>query len=519
MRLVAPSKPSSLAIICSTGPPGAAWMMMKLISRMPNSVGMISNRRRKIYASILLLRARRCGVVRGGFLLRASPPGVQADVVFGGDFRVLEAVPVGHAPGLDVPVGDDVMAPQQHAVEGPGVGDQALPGVGVDQAFDQLVDGWVFQADEVAAAGVVGAARVPVLALLVTRRIGLAEAAHDQVEIPRAQAVDVLRDIDPANHQFHAEIGHVALERQQYALEFGLREEKLETDRFAFGIEHQVAFDAPAGFLQQLIGAPLLFADDAAAVGDGNAEFIGKHRGGNLVAQRFEELQLVGAGQAAGGQFGVVEITAGAGIGTIEQLALGPFEIEQQAQRLAHPFVLEQGPAGVEDEALHAGGVVVVDLFLDQLAIGHGGAVVGGGPVFRTGFQPIVELPGLQGFEGHGVVAVVVELHGVEVVETAVDRQVLAPPVLDPLIANRAPGFDFGNLVGAAAQRNLQIALAEVAFGPPVLGQYRQLSENQRQFAVAGMLEDKAYPARAFDFDPRSEEHTSELQSHSNLLF
>jgi len=52
MRLVAPSKPSSLAIICSTGPPGAAWMITKLISKMPSNVGMISSSRRKIYASI-----------------------------------------------------------------------------------------------------------------------------------------------------------------------------------------------------------------------------------------------------------------------------------------------------------------------------------------------------------------------------------------------------------------------------------------------------------------------------------
>jgi len=41
-----------LAIICSTGPPGAAWMIKKLISKMPNNVGTISSSRRKIYASI-----------------------------------------------------------------------------------------------------------------------------------------------------------------------------------------------------------------------------------------------------------------------------------------------------------------------------------------------------------------------------------------------------------------------------------------------------------------------------------
>jgi hypothetical protein len=34
--------------ICSTGPPGAAWMMMKLMTMMPSRVGTISISRRKM---------------------------------------------------------------------------------------------------------------------------------------------------------------------------------------------------------------------------------------------------------------------------------------------------------------------------------------------------------------------------------------------------------------------------------------------------------------------------------------
>src|SRR5690606_17645075 len=112
-----------------------------------------------------------------------------------------------------------------------------------------------------------------------------------------------------------------------------------------------------------------------------------------------------------------------------------------------------------------------------------------------------IEMPGLEGLQRHGVVAVVVECQVVEIVETAVHRQVLAPIVLDACIANCAPGLDALHAVGAAAQRWLQASRGEVAFGPPVGGQHGELAENQWQFAVTGMLEVEAYPARAFGDD------------------
>ncbi len=42
------SVPASWAIRRSTGPPGANWTMMKVISMMPTMVGMISSTRRRI---------------------------------------------------------------------------------------------------------------------------------------------------------------------------------------------------------------------------------------------------------------------------------------------------------------------------------------------------------------------------------------------------------------------------------------------------------------------------------------
>lgn len=138
------------------------------------------------------------------------------------------------------------------------------------------------EADEIAATGIVGAGGVPVFALLVARRVGLAEAADDHVEVTRAQAVDVLRNVDAANHQIHAKVSQIALEWQQHTLEFGLCEKELEADRLTVGIEHAITFDAPAGLLQQLVGAALLLANDAAAVGDRYTEFLAEHLGRNL---------------------------------------------------------------------------------------------------------------------------------------------------------------------------------------------------------------------------------------------
>src|SRR5207253_1371096 len=132
-----------------------------------------------------------------------------------------EMIPVRDAPGLDMPIRDHVVTPLQYPVEGASMGYQAFARIGVDQLIDQLVDDRVFQAHGVAAAGFVGTFGLPELALFVARRTGLREAADHHIEIPRAQAIDVLGNVDPTDHQIDPQIAEVALERQQYPLELG----------------------------------------------------------------------------------------------------------------------------------------------------------------------------------------------------------------------------------------------------------------------------------------------------------
>src|SRR5690606_16108368 len=116
----------------------------------------------------------------GAFL--GSPPGVEAQVVLRWLLGVGELVPVGHPVHAGVVVGYQVVAGPQHPIQRTGVSDQLGSGIGLDEPFNQLIDGRITQPHEIAAAWIVGAGGVPVLALLVARRIGLGKAGDHHVE-------------------------------------------------------------------------------------------------------------------------------------------------------------------------------------------------------------------------------------------------------------------------------------------------------------------------------------------------
>ncbi len=281
-----------------------------------------------------------------------------------------------------------------------------------------------------------------------------------------------MRHVGAANHQLDAQITQVTFVRQQNALELGLGDQKLQLHRVALCIYHLVVDDLPARFLQQLEGPALLWTNHATAIGYRQREGFGEHSIRNLAAQRFKNFQFFGGRQAAGGHFRVVEIAFGAAVRAVEQLFVGPLEVQQQSQRLTDPDVLKHRLAQVEDKTLHARRIAIGKLFLDQPAIPDCWRVICSCPVLGAGFHPIIELPGFARFQRDGVVAIVVGGQHIEVVEALIDRQVLGPVILDPFIAHRAPGFYIGDLVRPAAQREVQVALAEVAICPKMFGQH-----------------------------------------------
>src|SRR5262245_30151746 len=102
-------------------------------------------------------------------------------------------------------MGYHIMVPQQHAVEGPGGGDQLLSVLREDNALDELVDRRILDADEVARARVVSGFRTPELALLIAWRQRFGPSALGKIVIPFPQAVLVLRLIDVSHRDRHAQ--------------------------------------------------------------------------------------------------------------------------------------------------------------------------------------------------------------------------------------------------------------------------------------------------------------------------
>src|SRR5262249_42690296 len=147
------------------------------------------------------------------------------------------------------------------------------------------------------------------------------------------------------------------------------------------------------------------------------------------------------------------------------QSLVGPLEIERVNERFAQSLILELVAAGIEETAPRA----------RRRIVGGGGAPDaappgrrengGGGPRSRGKFlAEEIALAG-EAFEGDIAVAIKFVADDVEIVLSAPDREVGAPPILDPFVFDVAAGVETPHLVGAAAERRLERRLVEGMLG------------------------------------------------------
>src|SRR5690606_5947965 len=104
---------------------------------------------------------------------------------------------------------------------------------------------------------------------------------------------------------------------------------------------------------------------------------------------------------------------------------------------LAHPQVLELGPAHVEGEALHAGDVGMREGALEELTGRIAPPRMSARPVLCRVLEYPVELAGLEALQARGLVPEVLEGHPVEVEHAAAHRQVASPVVVAPTKRDR----------------------------------------------------------------------------------
>ncbi len=116
-----------------------------------------------------------------------------------------EAVPARGAHFAVSPLRHDVMVPQQDTIERVDGGFEIGAVLGEDHLLDHGVNGWILDADHVQRAGLVRRLRTPIAALFVARRQRFAPGECDDVEIPIAQPIFVLRFVDRAHRDGDAQ--------------------------------------------------------------------------------------------------------------------------------------------------------------------------------------------------------------------------------------------------------------------------------------------------------------------------
>src|SRR5437763_10505647 len=151
----------------------------------------------------------------------------------------------------------------------------------------------------------------------------------------------------------------------------------------------------------------------------------------------------------------------GALITPVHQGLVGPFEIERIDESFTQPLILELLPSCVEEPALRAGGRIVGDGVALDAPVTDRRKVVARRPDARGEFLPEQITFGGEPLEGNFAVAVTFVAHDVEIVVSTRDRQIGAPPILDPVVLDEAAGVEAPDLVETATERRLERRFVE----------------------------------------------------------
>ena len=136
-----------------------------------------------------------------------------------------------------------------------------------------------------------------------------------------------------------------------------------------------------------------------------------------------------------------------------EVVAVDPFEIEQQRQRLPHPDIGKHRTAGVEHQKFRRLRHPGLDGVADHLAVAGGRKIIAVVPAQRLGLDAEIIEPALERLELAVGLAIEVEPDLVEIPQAPVDRQVAAPIVGVARQRHAGAGLHRADAIGAGADR------------------------------------------------------------------
>src|SRR6516225_11857544 len=121
-------------------------------------------------------------------------------------------------------------------------------------------------------------------------------------------------------------------------------------------------------------------------------------------------------------------------IGPVHDRLVCPFKIECIYERLTHPLVLQFFPSRIEEPSLRARRRIIRDHVLLHATVANCGKVVAGGPNPRCKLLAEQIASPRESSESNVAVTIIFIAYQIEVVLPARDRQIRAPPILDPFV-------------------------------------------------------------------------------------
>ena len=226
-------------------------------------------------------------------------------------------------------------------------------------------------------------------------------AILDHVEIERRQARLILHGVDQPHLRGDAGAGETVGKGKRQPLVVAIGHHDFESERAAArAIAQRRAVDLVAGGFEKRERLAQRRAVAAGAVADRRRPGAVEHVGANRIREGRQQRALFLIRRTViGGQFAVIEKARAAAIQIVEKIAVDPFEIEQQRNRLPHADVGKNRPPRVEDEVGCEFGQAVGKRFLDDAAVAGGGKVITGLPAAGIGLAAHVIETGLEGLE------------------------------------------------------------------------------------------------------------------------
>ena len=217
----------------------------------------------------------------------------------------------------------------------------------------------------------------------------------------------------------------------------------------------------------------------------------------HLVAQRFQNLEFGRRRQPLGLHSRTHEVAVVAFQAAVPVDAVRPIEVVGQRQRLPDPYVLEQGAAVVEYDALvHAVGIAHAVGFPFEEPLVIGVEIVGRVEMAFVLLEKQVHEARPERLEHDIPVKVIREHYAVEIVVPVVDVEVFPPIVLHAFKDQLVSGLHLGQPIGPVAERWLEGCGGEVSVFPVMSGQRRETGGENDQMRTRLRLIGEMEPER-----------------------